>query len=115
MGMILFILYWLGWHIGIYTMLRKAGVPANKAIIPIYNTWEIVKLCKIPKFWFWLQIIPILGQFVSLWMTIIFVMHFKRVKLIHHTLAVVVPFIYLPYLGSSKEERWFELSAKMEG
>jgi signal peptidase I len=39
MGMILFILYWLGWHIGIFMMLKKAGVPANKAIIPIYNTW----------------------------------------------------------------------------
>ena len=88
MGMILFILYWLGWHIGIFMMLKKAGVPANKAIIPIYNTWEIVKLCKIPTFWFWLQLIPILGQFVTLWITIIFVMHFKRVKLIHHTLTV---------------------------
>lgn len=106
MGMILFILYWLGWHIGIYTMLRKAGIPANKAIIPIYNTWEVVKLCKIPKIWFWIQLIPIAGQFVSLWITIVFVMHFKRVKLIHHTLAVVAPFIYLPYLGLSNSEKW---------
>jgi hypothetical protein len=29
--------------------VKKAGVPANKAIIPIYNTWEVVKLCGIPK------------------------------------------------------------------
>jgi len=106
MGMILFILYWLGWHIGIYTMLRKAGVPASKAIIPIFNTWEVVQLCKIPKFWFWIQFIPILGQFVSLWITILFVMHFKRVNLIHHTLTVLVPFLYLPYLGLDKKEKW---------
>jgi signal peptidase I len=33
-------------------------------------------------------------------------MHFKRVKLAHHTLAVLVPFIYLPYLGWSKNEKW---------
>jgi len=107
MGMILFILYWLGWHIGIYTMLRKAGVPANKAIIPIYNTWEVVQLCKIPKIWFWIQLIPIVGQFVTLWITILFVMHFKRVNLMHHTLTVLVPFIYLPYLGLDKKEQWY--------
>jgi len=107
MGMILFILYWLGWHIGIYTMLIKAGVPAKKAIIPIYNTWEVVQLCKIPKFWFWIQLIPILGQFVTLWITILFVMHFKRVNLIQHTLTVFVPFLYLPYLGLDKKEKWY--------
>jgi signal peptidase I len=106
MGMILFILYWLGWHIGIYTMLRKAGVPANKAIIPIYNTWEVVQLCKIPKIWFWIQLIPIVGQFVSLWITILFVMHFKRVNFLHHALTVLVPFLYLPYLGLNQKEQW---------
>lgn len=107
MGMILFILYWLGWHFGIYTMLRKAGIPAFKAIIPIYNTWEVVKLCTIPKFWFWIQLIPIVGQFVSLWITILFVMHFKRVNLIHHALTVFFPFIYLPYLGLNEKEKWY--------
>ena len=104
--MILFILYWLGWHLGIYAMLKKAGVPANKAIIPIYNTWEVVKLCGIPKFWFWIQLIPVLGQFVTLWISIIFVMHFKRVSLLDHTLTVLVPFIYLPYLGFTDKGVW---------
>ena len=106
MGIFILILFWLGWHIGIYAMLKKAGVANTKAILPIYNTWEIVKLCNISKFWFWLQLIPILGQFVTLWITIIFVMHFKRVGLFHHTLAVFVPFIYLPYLGFSANEKW---------
>jgi signal peptidase I len=106
MGILILILFWLGWHIGIYAMLKKAGVDNTKAIIPIYNTWEVVKLCNISKFWFWLQLIPILGQFVSLWITILFVMHFKRVGLLHHTLAVLVPFIYLPYLGFSANEKW---------
>ncbi len=106
MGIVLLIIFWLGWHIGIYAMLKKAGVETNKAIIPIYNTWEVVKLCNISKFWFWLQLIPILGQFVTLWISIIFVMHFKRVGLIHHILTVFFPFIYLPYLGYSKNEKW---------
>jgi len=106
MGLILLVLFWVGWYIGIYAMLKKAGVPANKAIIPIYNTWEVVRLCNIPKIWFWIQLIPILGQFVSLWISIIFVMHFKKVNLIQHTLTVLFPFIYLPYLGFSANEKW---------
>jgi signal peptidase I len=106
MGWIIFTLYWVGWHIGIYAMLRKAGVASNKAIIPIYNTFELVRICKISKVWFWLQLIPVVGQFISLWLSIILTMHFKRVNLIHHTLVVIVPFIYLPYLGFSQNEKW---------
>ena len=93
MGIFIFIVFVLGWHIGIYGMLKKAGVETTKAILPIYNTWEVVKLCKIPKFWFWIQLIPIVGQFVTIWISILFVMHFKRINLIHHTLTVLVPFI----------------------
>ena len=106
MGIFLLIIYWLGWHIGIYAMLVKAGVDKTKAMIPIYNTWELVKICNISKIWFWIQLVPILGQFVTLWISIIFVMHFKRVSLLHHTYTVLFPFIYLPYLGFSKNEKW---------
>jgi signal peptidase I len=111
MGFICLIIFWLGWHIGIYSMLKKAGVENTKAMIPIYNTWEVVKLCNIPKIWFWIQLIPILGQFVSLWISIIFVMHFKKVNLVNHALTVFVPFIYLPYLGYSAKEKWYGTEA----
>jgi len=107
MGFLFLIIFWLGWHIGIYSMLKKAGIDNTKAIIPIYNTWEVVKLCNIPKIWFWIQLIPILGQFVSLWISIIFVMHFKKVNLIQHALTVFVPFIYLPYIGFSNDAKWY--------
>jgi signal peptidase I len=107
MGIALLIIYWLGWHFGIYLLLKKAGVDNTKALIPIYNTWEVVKLCKINQFWFWLQLVPIVGQFVTLWISIMFVMHFKKVNFIHHTLTVLVPFIYLPYLGNSATTKWY--------
>lgn len=92
MGLVIFILFWLGWHIGMYSMLVKAGGDKTKAMIPIYNTWEVVKLCGIPKIWFWLQLVPILGQFISLWISIIFTMHFKKVNVIQHALTVFFSF-----------------------
>ncbi|NCW13319.1 MAG: S26 family signal peptidase, partial [Chitinophagia bacterium] len=33
-------------------------------------------------------------------------MHFKRVNLLNHFLTVFFPFIYLPYLGLSQNEKW---------
>ena len=107
MGWIIFIIFVIGWMIGIYGMFKKAGIrPEWAAFIPFYNTWLIVEKCGIKKIWFWLQLIPIAGQFITIWITIIFVMHFGKVNLIDHTLTVFVPFIYLPYLGFSDSVRW---------
>jgi len=35
MGLVIFIIFWLGWHIGMYSMLVKAGGDKTKAMIPI--------------------------------------------------------------------------------
>jgi signal peptidase I len=106
MGLILLIIGVIGWHAGMYGMFRKAGIEPWKALVPFYNTWEIVRICNIRRYWFWIQLIPIAGQFVTIWITIIFVMHFKRVNLLHHTATVFFPFIYFPYLGFSEKETW---------
>ncbi len=107
MGLFLLIIGVIGWHVGMYGMFKKAGIVPWKALIPLYNTWLIVEKCKINKYWFWLQLIPIAGQFITIWITIIFVMHFKRVTVIDHSLTVLVPFIYFPYLGFSEKEKWY--------
>ncbi len=107
MGIILFIVGTIGWHVGMYGMFKKAGIEPWKALIPFYNTWLIVEKCEIKKAWFWLQLIPIAGQFITIWITIIWVMHFKKVNLLDHTLTVFLPFIYFPYLGFSDKEKWY--------
>ena len=106
MGWIIFIIFILGWHIGLYGMFKKAGLAPWKALIPFYNTWCIVNIIKVRKFWFYIQFIPIVGQFVTIWFTILFVMHFGRFNILHHTATVFLPFIYLPYLGFSPNKRF---------
>lgn len=106
MGWIIFIIYVVGWHIGLYGMFKKAGIAPWKALIPFYSTWFIVEKCNIKKIWFFLQFIPIAGQFITIWIGIIFSMHFGRFSLVDHTLLVLAPFIYLPYLGFSRDVRW---------
>lgn len=105
-GWIIFILGTLGFHFGLFGMFRKAGITPWKAFIPYLNTWEITEKMELKKYWFWLQFIPIVGQFISIWIYIKFVEHFGRFDLWHHTAAVLFPFIYFPYLGYSKNERY---------
>jgi signal peptidase I len=106
MGYIIFILGTAGFLIGLYGMFRKAGVEPWKALIPFYNTWVMVELMQMKKVWFYLQFIPVVGQFITIALTIDFIKHFGRYSLIEHAAAVFLPFIYLPYVGYSKNIRY---------
>jgi signal peptidase I len=105
-GFIIFIVATIGWHIGLYGMFKKAGIEPWKALVPFYNTWCMVEKMELKRYWFFLQLIPIAGQFITIWIIIKFIEHFGRFGFWHHAAAVFLPFIYLPYLGFSKSERY---------
>ncbi len=105
-GWIVFIVGTLGWHIGMYGMFKKAGMEGWKALVPFYNTWCMVEKMELKKYWFFLQFIPVAGQFITIWICIKFVEHFGRFGFLHHAAAVFFPFLYFPYLGYSKSERY---------
>jgi len=105
-GWIVFIIGAIGWHIGLYGMFKKAGITPWKALVPLYNTWCMVQKMELKKYWFFLQLIPIAGQFITIWICIKFVEHFGRFNFWHHAATVFVPFIYFPYLGYSANERY---------
>ncbi len=105
-GLLLFIVAFILWHIGLYGMFKKAGITPWKALIPLYNTWCMVEKMQLKRIWFFLQLIPVAGQFITIWICIKFVEHFGRFGLLEHAATVFVPFIYFPYLGFSKKERY---------
>ena len=105
-GWMIFIIGTIGWHIGMYRMFKKAGIEGWKAFVPFYNTWCMVQKMELKKYWFFLQFIPIAGQFITIWICIKFVEHFGRFGFWHHAAAVFFPFLYFPYLGFSKNERY---------
>ncbi|MEO8770173.1 MAG: signal peptidase I [Ferruginibacter sp.] len=105
-GYIIFIIGAIGWHVGMYGMFKKAGMAGWKAFIPIYNTWCLVEKMGLKKIWFFFQLIPIAGQFITMWICIKFVEHFGRFGFWQHTAAVLFPFAYFPYLGFSSSERY---------
>jgi signal peptidase I len=105
-GWIIFIIATIGWHIGMYGMFKKAGIEGWKAFVPFYNTWCMIEKMELKRFWFFLQFIPIAGQFITIWITIKFVEYFGRFDIGHHAATVLFPFIYFPYLGFSKNEKF---------
>ncbi|MFN5421678.1 MAG: signal peptidase I [bacterium] len=105
-GWLIFILATAGFHIGLYGMFKKADINPWKALIPFYNTYLMVRKMELKLHWFILQFIPIVGQFITIWLCIKFVEHFGRFSVLHHAATVFIPFIYFPYLGFSKNERY---------
>ena len=105
-GWAFFILALIAIHIGLYGMFKKANIAPWKALIPIYNTWCMVEKMNLKRVWFFLQFIPVVGQFITIWICIKFVEHFGRFGILHHAATVFIPFIYFPYLGFSKTERY---------
>jgi signal peptidase I len=105
-GLLLFIITLVAGLIGLYGMFRKAGISPWKALIPLYNTWCMVEKMQLKRIWFFLQLIPIVGQFITIWICIKFVEHFGRFGLLHHAATVLIPFIYFPYLGYSDNEKY---------
>jgi signal peptidase I len=91
---------------GIYGMFRKAGAEGWKAFIPFYNIWTIMVIAKRPKYWFFLQFIPIAGWFITLGIYIEFVKTFGKFKFYEHTLASLLPLFYFTYLGFNKDDRF---------
>jgi len=105
-GLLFFIIATIAALIGLYGMFQKAGIQGWKAFIPFYNTWCLVQKMHLKKIWFFLQFIPVAGFFVTIWILIKFVEHFGRFSVLHHAATVFIPFIYFPYLGFSKNERY---------
>ena len=105
-GFLLFLIALLSSLIGLYGMFQKAGIAGWKAFVPFYNTWCMVQKMKLDKIWFFLQFIPVAGFFVIIWILIKFVEHFGRFSVLSHAATVFIPFIYFPYLGFSKNERY---------
>ncbi len=91
---------------GIAAMFKKAGVPAWKAYIPFYNTYVMQQLANRPKHWVFWQFIPIVGWFISMGIFIEWVKVFGKFSFWEHTLAALVPFLYFPYLGNNKDDRF---------
>jgi signal peptidase I len=96
---------------GLAKMFEKAGVPSSKAWIPFYNTWVIMEIAHRPRHWFFWQFIPVVGWFITMGIYIEWVKTFGKFQFHQHAAAALVPFLYFPYIGYNKKDRFIGLQA----
>lgn len=101
---ILTIIFFVASIIGLWGMFEKAGEPGWKILIPLYNFYVWLKIIDKPLWWYIFLLIPFINVFTVMLMVVEFLKNFHKFSLGQQALAVIFPYIYLPYLGFSKQE-----------
>lgn len=89
-----------------WTIFEKAGVPGWKTVVPFYNLYLWLKIIDKPMWWYIFLIIPFINVFMIMLMIVELVKCFDKNALWEQGVAVIFPFIYLPYLGFSPNEKF---------
>jgi signal peptidase I len=103
---ILFALFIVLPYAGLYKLFEKAGQAGWQAIIPIYNSYVMIKLSGKPTWWIILVFIPAINILVLIGITIDFLKSFGKFSLSEQAAGVLLPFIYLPKWGNDKETKY---------
>ncbi len=96
---------------GAYLMFKKAGQAGVKGLIPIVNTWWMLKLSERPMYWFFLQLIPVVGWFITLGIYIEFVKVFGKFKFWQHAVVALTGGLYFIYIGLNPKDKFVGPSA----
>ncbi|MBR1550611.1 MAG: signal peptidase I [Bacteroidales bacterium] len=102
---ILLLVYVLGTVIGLWFIFKKAGVAPWKALVPVWNLVEWVKLCGKDWKWYVGLLIPGLNIFTFLLLVVETARCCRRSNLWEQTLGVLLPCFYLPFLGLTKGKK----------
>ena len=96
---------------GAYFMFKKAGAPAWKALVPVLNSYEMIRLSKRPVYLFILQFIPVVGWFFTLAICVEFVKTFGKFRFYQHVLTVCSAGLYFLYVGLNKKDKYIGAEA----
>jgi len=97
-----------------WKLFEKAGRKGWETIIPYYNLYVFLLIIKKPKWWLALLFFPFLNVFIYMLMLVELVKCFNKFSLGEQFLSVVIPFVYLPYLGMKDDEEYIDPSDRPE-
>jgi len=85
-------------------VFEKAGRNGWETILPFYNLYVFLQIIKKPMWWYIFLLIPFLNVFMYMLMLVEMAKCFSKFGLGQQFMAVVLPFIYMPYLGMNEQE-----------
>ena len=84
----------------------KSGRKSWEAVIPYYNLYVLLQIIQKPWWWMLLLFFPFLNVFMYMLILVELAKCFNKFALWEQFLAVVFPFVYMPILGFSKDEKY---------
>ncbi len=104
---IILIISFIGWQVGMWGIFKKVGLKPWLSLIPFYNIWLWIKVV-IGKKWWWmvLFLIPYLGIFMFYYMVWETIRQFNKYSYVPLILGTMFFPFYLPYLGFSPKEQY---------
>lgn len=106
MTTIIWILITIACLVGLYKLFEKAGESGWKALIPILNVWVCLQITGRPWWWLLLLLVPIVNVFIFFGILLDLYKSFGKEDLGEQAIGVLLPFVYLPYLGFKEDETY---------
>ena len=98
--------------LGLYKTFEKAGEKGWKAFVPVYNFLVWLKIIKKPWWWIFLILIPTVGFYMLAIMIVLLSNCFGKRNFISQVFAFAAYFIWIPYLGFSKDVKFTGVPAE---
>ncbi len=92
----------------LWAQFRKAGRKPWETLIPFYNLYVFLKIIKKPWWWYLLLLFPFINVFMYMLMLVELAKCYGKYGLGEQFLAVVVPFIYFPYLATQPDSVYLD-------
>ena len=92
----------LGNMVGLAVFFKKAGENPLKAFIPFVDLIILIRIVGRPSYYFLLFFVPVVGYIVGIGLGVDLLKCFGRNKWYDMVLAMLVPFLYLPFVASQK-------------
>jgi len=89
-----------------WILFSKAGEPGWASIIPIYNTFVMLKIGGKPWYWLLLMLIPFVNIVIGIMALNAFLKAYGKGGVGSVLLALFFSIIYFPYLAFSKEVKY---------
>ncbi len=93
-------------HIGLYRIFEKAGEKGWQALVPVLNYWVLLRIVGRPKWWLILAFVPVVNLVVPFLLLVDICKSFGKDGLGAQTLAMLLPNVYLPYIGFHNATRY---------
>jgi signal peptidase I, bacterial type len=115
MGYIVFAIFLVLIHVGLWKLFIKAGRQGWESLIPVYKEFIIAKhITGRPGWWIALLLIPIVNIFIFFGLYLDLVKSFGKRRFWEYAATILLPFVVLPWWGNDPKVTYLGKSAAPE-